>query len=98
LFGEDAEIDVYEKGKVGGRLATVTIDGREYEAGGSIIHPKNQYMVNFTRILGIRNYLHFNMLFKLIKPLISGRGRINRKGSLKLKPTCMPDWLSKIKV
>ena len=52
LFGDRAHIEIFEPGEVGGRLATVAIDGHEYEAGGSIIHPGNQYMVNFTRILG----------------------------------------------
>lgn len=53
LFGDDAKIDIYEKNYVGGRLATVSIDNREYEIGGSIIHPKNMYMINFTNILGL---------------------------------------------
>jgi len=51
-FGEDAVIDVYEKGEVGGRLATINLDSKLYEAGGSIIHEKNAYMVNFTNLLG----------------------------------------------
>ncbi|XP_060072471.1 prenylcysteine oxidase-like [Ylistrum balloti] len=53
LFGNEAVIDLYEKNAIGGRLATVNINGREYEAGGSIIHPENLYMVNFTKILGL---------------------------------------------
>ncbi|XP_021371606.1 prenylcysteine oxidase 1-like [Mizuhopecten yessoensis] len=53
LFGSDAVIDLYEKNTIGGRLATVNINSREYESGGSIIHPENLYMVNFTKILGL---------------------------------------------
>ena len=50
--GEDVDIDLYESGTLGGRLATVSLNNKEYEAGGSIIHPRNQYMVNFTKTLG----------------------------------------------
>ena len=57
LFGGDAKIDIYEKRNVGGRLATVSIDDFEYEVGGAIIHPKNMYMVNFTKILGLFIYM-----------------------------------------
>ncbi|XP_033751430.1 prenylcysteine oxidase-like [Pecten maximus] len=52
-FGSEAVIDVYEKNTIGGRLATVNINSRDYESGGSIIHPENLYMVNFTKILGL---------------------------------------------
>ena len=52
LFGDDVEIDIFEKQHVGGRLAPVTISGHNYNAGGTIIHPANVYMVNFTDILG----------------------------------------------
>ena len=52
MYGEDASIDLFEKKAIGGRLATVVIGDNEYEAGGSLIHPKNLYMVNFTKILG----------------------------------------------
>lgn len=45
-------IDVYSKDPVGGRLATVTIGGKEYETGGSILHPKNHYMIQFVNKFG----------------------------------------------
>ena len=38
----------------GGRLATVAVDGREYEVGGSIIHAANHYMVEYLDICGLR--------------------------------------------
>ena len=41
-------------GQVGGRLATVAVDGREYEVGGSIIHAANHYMVEYLDICGLR--------------------------------------------
>ena len=41
---------VFEKDEVGGRLATVEIDGRKYESGGSIIHNSNQLMLNYLDI------------------------------------------------
>jgi len=49
-----SSITVFEMGKVGGRLATVTIDGREYETGGSIIHSANKYMVDYLDICGLK--------------------------------------------
>ena len=37
---------------MGGRLANIKVAGQEFEAGGSVIHDQNMYMVNFTRLLG----------------------------------------------
>lgn len=52
LFGETgANIDIYEASKVGGRLAVNRIGDHVYETGGSVIHPKNKYMVDFLKIL-----------------------------------------------
>lgn len=53
LFGDQATIDIYEAEEVGGRLATVNLGGKEIETGGNIIHPDNQYMVNFTELFGL---------------------------------------------
>lgn len=54
MFGADLPtIDVYEGHEVGGRLRTIPIDGAEYEVGGTIIHPANQYMVEFAAMLGV---------------------------------------------
>ncbi|CAG5131515.1 unnamed protein product [Candidula unifasciata] len=47
LFGPNLQIDIFEANKVGGRTALIDIGGKEYEAGGSIIHKKNKYMVDF---------------------------------------------------
>lgn len=52
-FGKDVKIDVFERGEVGGRLATMNIQGREYEAGGSVIHPLNLHMKRFVKDLGL---------------------------------------------
>lgn len=52
LFGEEVEIDIFEKQHVGGRVTPVTISGHNYNAGGTILHPENLYMLNFTDILG----------------------------------------------
>ncbi|XP_067560888.1 prenylcysteine oxidase 1 isoform X2 [Pseudorca crassidens] len=52
-FGNDVKIDVFEKGEVGGRLATVTMQGQEYESGGSVIHPLNLHMKRFVKDLGL---------------------------------------------
>jgi len=45
LSKSDVSITVFDSGRVGGRLATTKIAGREYETGGSIIHPANRLMV-----------------------------------------------------
>lgn len=55
LFGDDIKIDLYTPKNIGGRLATINVDGREYEAGGSIIHPRNRYMQQFTNMLGLEH-------------------------------------------
>lgn len=41
------EIDLFEENQIGGRLATVTLDGFEFESGGSIIHFSNTYMADY---------------------------------------------------
>ncbi len=53
LTGGSALIDIYESGRVGGRLATTSIKGEYYETGGSIIHPDNRYMKQFVKYLGL---------------------------------------------
>lgn len=52
LFGDQLQVDVFEGKSVGGRLAVISIEGQEYEAGGAVIHPRNEYMVNLTKLLG----------------------------------------------
>ncbi|XP_042328017.1 prenylcysteine oxidase 1 [Sceloporus undulatus] len=52
-FGKDVAIDVFERGEVGGRLATVNMEGRYYEAGGAVIHPLNLHMKHFVKELGL---------------------------------------------
>jgi len=47
------KITVFEKGRIGGRLATEEVDGRKYESGGSIIHGANRYMVEYLNICGL---------------------------------------------
>uniref|UniRef100_A0A3Q2UNH5 Prenylcysteine oxidase 1 like n=1 Tax=Fundulus heteroclitus TaxID=8078 RepID=A0A3Q2UNH5_FUNHE len=51
-FGPEVQVDVFEKGEVGGRLATVTVNHNEYESGGSIIHSLNLHMQEFVKQLG----------------------------------------------
>jgi hypothetical protein len=38
---------------VGGRLGTVTLAGDSFEAGGSIIHPRNLHARRFADLLGL---------------------------------------------
>ncbi|XP_031504159.1 farnesylcysteine lyase [Nymphaea colorata] len=48
------EILIFEKrGRVGGRMATVSIGGDTFEAGGTILHPKNFHALNFTSLLNL---------------------------------------------
>ena len=58
--GPKASIHVYEKSsKVGGRLAIEEFNGHWYEAGGSIIHSSNKYMVDFIKQLGMYIFLRY---------------------------------------
>ncbi|NXA57165.1 PCYOX oxidase, partial [Nothocercus julius] len=52
-FGRSVPIDIFERGEVGGRLATVRVEGDDYEAGGSVIHPLNLHMKHFVKELGL---------------------------------------------
>uniref|UniRef100_A0AAZ1XGV5 Prenylcysteine lyase domain-containing protein n=1 Tax=Oreochromis aureus TaxID=47969 RepID=A0AAZ1XGV5_OREAU len=53
-FGPEVQVDVFEKGEVGGRLATVTVNHNDYESGGSIIHSLNLHMQEFVKQLGLK--------------------------------------------
>lgn len=52
-FGKDVKIDVFEREEVGGRLAVLEVQGHDYEAGGSVIHPLNLHMKRFVKELGL---------------------------------------------
>ncbi|KAM7256305.1 hypothetical protein ACFE04_012046 [Oxalis oulophora] len=39
---------------VGGRMSTVTINNETFEAGASILHPKNYHTLNFTKSLNLK--------------------------------------------
>jgi len=55
-LGPEVEISVFEQNdRVGGRVDTVEVDGHEYEAGGSIIHSRNEYMKEFTKEVGLES-------------------------------------------
>ncbi|CAG08860.1 unnamed protein product, partial [Tetraodon nigroviridis] len=53
-FGPEVQVDVFEKGEVGGRLATVSVNHHDYESGGSIIHSLNLHMQEFVKQLGLK--------------------------------------------
>lgn len=38
---------------MGGRLATLNVQGQEFESGGSVIHPLNLHMKRFVKDLGL---------------------------------------------
>ncbi|NXL88539.1 PCYOX oxidase, partial [Alectura lathami] len=52
-FGRSVRIEVLEREAVGGRLATVEVEGASYEAGGSVLHPLNLHMKHFAKELGL---------------------------------------------
>lgn len=55
LFQDKIDIHLFEQSsQIGGRLATIELDGSDYESGGSIIHPKNLYMVQFLEKFGLK--------------------------------------------
>lgn len=53
LFQNKATISLFEKDTIGGRLRTMDVGGYKYEAGGSVIDSSNQYMVQFSKLLGL---------------------------------------------
>ncbi|XP_061658536.1 prenylcysteine oxidase-like isoform X2 [Syngnathoides biaculeatus] len=53
-FGADVQLDVYEKGEVGGRLSTVTVNRERYESGGAVLHSLNLHMRDFVEQLGLK--------------------------------------------
>ena len=53
LGGDALNITVFTNDKVGGRLATIDIDGKTYEAGGSVFHKTNEYMATFREKFGM---------------------------------------------
>ncbi|NWS39527.1 PCYOX oxidase, partial [Probosciger aterrimus] len=52
-FGRSVRVEVLEKAAVGGRLATLEVEGAGYEAGGSVLHPLNLHMKHFVKELGL---------------------------------------------
>lgn len=49
------KIRVFERnGIVGGRIATVNVSGEIFEAGASILHPKNLHAVNYTKLFNLK--------------------------------------------
>lgn len=53
LVSEKIQIDLYEAKELGGRIATTVIDGRIFEVGGTVIHPRNKYMNYFRKKFGL---------------------------------------------
>ncbi|KAJ7948092.1 Farnesylcysteine lyase-like protein [Quillaja saponaria] len=49
------KIRIFERnGIVGGRMATVNVGGETFEAGASILHPKNFHALNYTNLLKLK--------------------------------------------
>ncbi|CAL5394752.1 unnamed protein product [Camellia sinensis] len=48
------QIRIFERrGRVGGRMATVSLAGDTFEAGAVMLHPKNYHAVNFVKFLNL---------------------------------------------
>nr|XP_008526530.1 PREDICTED: prenylcysteine oxidase-like [Equus przewalskii] len=54
-FGPRVQIDVYEKGTVGGRLATISVNKQHYESGAACFHSLSLHMQDFVKQLGLRH-------------------------------------------
>lgn len=52
---ENTSLTIFEAGEIGGRLKTVSIAGKTYECGGTIIHPANKLMVDLTKELELEH-------------------------------------------
>ncbi|NWH69321.1 PCYOX oxidase, partial [Piaya cayana] len=52
-FGRAVRLQVLERGALGGRLATLQVEGSSYEAGASVLHPLNLHMKHFVKELGL---------------------------------------------
>nr|CAD7411179.1 unnamed protein product [Timema poppensis] len=64
LFGSNgAQIDLYESNRIGGRLATIEVNNQKYEAGGSILHPRNKYMSDFVKLFGLKKRINDNFRY-----------------------------------
>jgi prenylcysteine oxidase/farnesylcysteine lyase len=51
---EPLQISIFEeRDRVGGRMSVVELEGDTFEAGGSVIHPKNLHAVKFVELLGL---------------------------------------------
>lgn len=75
LVQEGYSVDLYEKSaELGGRVHTVQINGRDYETGGSIVHPRNQYAKELVEKLS-NFYQHCAVQIKIM----AGRIRMETK-------------------
>ncbi|KAM4748194.1 prenylcysteine oxidase 1-like [Rhinophrynus dorsalis] len=54
-FGPQVQIDVYEADRIGGRLATLTVNNQQYESGCPSIHSLNLHMQDFVKLLGLKH-------------------------------------------
>uniref|UniRef100_A0A8C5MKL2 Prenylcysteine oxidase 1 like n=1 Tax=Leptobrachium leishanense TaxID=445787 RepID=A0A8C5MKL2_9ANUR len=77
-FGPQVQIDVYEADRVGGRLATLTVNNQQYESGSPSIHSLNLHMQDFVKLLGLKQ-----------RREVAGRSAIYNGDQLVLEET---DW------
>ncbi|KAI1301761.1 Prenylcysteine oxidase [Halotydeus destructor] len=55
LIGDSVEIDLYEKSeRIGGRVYALPFQQNKYEAGGSILHPRNIYATALMEKFGLK--------------------------------------------
>nr|XP_004664816.1 prenylcysteine oxidase-like [Jaculus jaculus] len=53
-FGPRVQIVVYEKGTIGGRLDTISVNKQHYESGAASFHSLSLHMQDFVKLLGLR--------------------------------------------
>ena len=63
-FGSSVQIDVFEKtNKIGGRTRVIEMGRNTFEAGASIIHDSNRYLLDFCTEYG--KYMGIDVVFKI---------------------------------
>lgn len=84
------DIDIFEQSsKIGGRVATIRFEDKEYEAGGSIIHERNRYATELVRKLGTCYFASYGVIWYFSLLLFTMIG-LKKKNSLKInEKTCI---------
>ena len=59
-LGDETAITIFEPENIGGRVKTIKMAGKEYECGGTMIHPANEIMTSLVEEMGLsKKVIHF---------------------------------------